>query len=260
MLSPSPCASATRSSTKANVSGVRKHDDRIYDFTLAPLVLHAVFTGDVAPLRRWLAARPSNTVTVLDTHDGLGMIDAGPGDRGSGLLSAAQIEAVVARIDDNSGGTSVTSRVPAGVYQVSCTLHDALARDDRAFLLARALQLCVPGLPQVYSVGLLAGRNVAFTGDAREINRRRFTRAEVDDAVRQPVVARLLELVRLRNTHPAFAGEFSLPGAPDGELALAWRNGDATAELQVRLPDGSWQVCVDDGVERRVFADTDVAA
>jgi len=231
------------------------HVDRIYDFTLAPLVLHAVFTGDAVPLRQWLAARPSNTVTVLDTHDGLGMIDAGPGQVHDGLLSTAQIEALVARIADNSGRTSIASRVPSGVYQVSCTLYDALGRDDETFLLARALQLFVPGIPQIYYVGLLAGRNATFVGDAREINRRAYTRAEVDEAVRQPVVARLLELVRLRNTHPAFAGGFSLPDVPDGELALAWRNGDATAELRVALAGGSWRVSVDDGVERRVVAD-----
>ena len=224
------------------------HVDRIYDFTLAPLVLHAVFTGDAVPLRRWLSARPSNTVTVLDTHDGLGMIDAGPGQWHDGLLSTAQIEGLVARIADNSGGTSIASRVPSGVYQVSCTLYDALGCDDDTFLLARALQLFVPGIPQIYYVGLLAGRNATFVGDAREINRRRYTRAEVDEAVRQPVVARLLELVRLRNTHPAFAGEFSLPDVPDGELALAWRNGDATAELRVALAGGSWRVSVDGAV------------
>ena len=237
------------------------HVDRVYDFTLAPLVLHAVFTGDAAPLRRWLARRPSNTVTVLDTHDGLGMIDAGPGDRGDapGLLSTEQIAALVGRIGDNSGGTSVASRVPSGVYQVSCTLYDAVGRDDRTFLLARALQLFVPGIPQVYYVGLLAGRNAAFNGDAREINRRRYTLAEADEAARQPVVAEILELVRLRSTHPAFAGEFSLPDAPDGELVLAWRLGGATAELRVVLPRGpepaSWRVSVDDGVERRCVAD-----
>ena len=73
--------------------------------------------------------------------------------------------------------------------------------------------------------------------------------------MRQPVVARLLELVRLRNAHPAFAGEFSLPDPPDGELVLAWRNGDATAELRVALARGSWRVSVDDGVERRTVAD-----
>ena len=138
--------------------------------------------------------------------------------------------------------------MPSGVYQVSCTLYDALGCDDDTFLLARALQLFVPGIPQIYYVGLLAGRNATFVGDAREINRRRYTRAEVDEAVRQPVVARLLELVRLRNTHPAFAGEFSLPDVPDGELALAWRNGDATAELRVALAGGSWRVSVDGAV------------
>jgi len=230
----------------------------VYDFTLAPLVLHAVFTGDATPLRRWLDARPPNAVTVLDTHDGLGMIDAGPGDLGDGLLTTPQIEAVVARIDDNSYGTSVASYVPGGVYQVSCTLYDALGRDDRAFLLARVLQLFVPGTPQVYYVGLLAGRNAEFGGDAREINRRRYTRAEVDEAVRQPPVARLLELVRLRGTHPAFEGAFSLHDAPDGELALAWRHGTASAELRVTLPHGRWRVSLDDGAERWAFADTDV--
>jgi sucrose phosphorylase len=101
------------------------HVDRVYDFALAPLVLHTVFTGDADPLRRWLATRPTNAVTVLDTHDGLGMIDA------AGLLTPAQIEAVVERIGSSSNSTSVVSRVPSGVYQVSCTAYDALGRDDR---------------------------------------------------------------------------------------------------------------------------------
>ena len=51
------------------------HVDRVYDFALAPLVLHTVFTGDAAPLRRWLTTRPHNAVTVLDTHDGIGVQD-----------------------------------------------------------------------------------------------------------------------------------------------------------------------------------------
>jgi sucrose phosphorylase len=209
------------------------HVDRVYDFALAPLVLHAVFTGDPAPLRRWLGTRPRNTVTVLDTHDGLGMLD------GAGLLSSSQIDAVVARIGENSGGTSVASRVPAGVYQVSCTLYDALGRDDRAFLLARLLQLFAPGVPQVYYVGLLAGRNAAFGGDAREINRRRYTPQEVAVALQQPVVARLLELIRLRGAHPAFGGGFVVEES-GRELVLSWRNGDATAELRAELAAGRW--------------------
>jgi sucrose phosphorylase len=228
------------------------HVDRVYDFALAPLVLHTVFTGDADPLRRWLATWPTNAVTVLDTHDGLGMIDA------AGLLTPAQIEAVVERIGSSSNSTSVVSRVPSGVYQVSCTAYEALGRDDRTYLLARLLQLFTPGVPQVYYVGLLAGRNAPHTGDAREINRHRFTAEEIDRALQQPVVEALLELVRLRNAHPAFDGEFTLPNAADGELVLAWRTGDASAELRVFLPASSWKVTFSDSGTTRISADTDL--
>jgi sucrose phosphorylase len=227
------------------------HVDRVYDFVLGPLVLHAVFTGDAAPLRRWLRQRPANTVTVLDTHDGLGMVDAGPGPDGrAGLLSGAQLDALVDTIAGNSGGTSVASRVRTGVYQVSCTAYDALGRDDARYLLARLLHLFVPGVPQVYYVGLLAGGNVPATGDAREINRRRYTDAEVERALARPVVRALVELIRLRGTHPAFDGAFTV--SADGPLVLSWRAGPATAALRVG-DDGAWRVDLADAAGRRTL-------
>ena len=54
--------------------------DYVYDFALPPLVLHALITGDAVPLGTWLAIRPVNTVTVLDTHDGIGVVDVGPNE------------------------------------------------------------------------------------------------------------------------------------------------------------------------------------
>ena len=230
------------------------HVDRVYDFALAPLILHTVFAGDAEPLRRWLVSRPDNAVTMLDTHDGIGMVD------GLGLLSSAQIAAVVDTIGRRSGGTSVASRVRDGFYQVSCTAYDAVGGDDADYLLARLLQLFTPGVPQVYYVGLLAGHNAPSTGDAREINRRRYTDDEVERALEQPVVRTLQELIRLRSTHPAFGREFTLPDVPDGELTMAWRHGDATAELRV-VPAraggrASWQACFDGGGEAsRTFTD-----
>ncbi|MFL6130348.1 MAG: alpha-amylase family glycosyl hydrolase [Mycobacteriales bacterium] len=222
--------------------------DRVYDFAFAPLVLHAVLTGDGGPLRDWLALRPANAVTVLDTHDGIGLVDAGPGREATdaGLLSTAQLDALVTAISANSGGTSRASRVWAGrgggVYQVSSTAYDALGADDRRYLLARLLQLFVPGIPQVYYVGLLAGRNQPdHGGDAREVNRRRYTEADVVDALRQPVVGALAELIRFRNTHPAFGGAFRLLDAPAGELAMAWEATcpeGARTELRVDFATG----------------------
>jgi sucrose phosphorylase len=211
--------------------------DQVYDFTLAPAILHAVSTGDGNPLREWLRMRPAHPVTVLETHDGIGVVDA------VGLLTTAQITALEEVIRRNSRGTSRMSTMPDGTpYQISCTAYDAVGRDDRRYLLARALQLFVPGIPQIYYVGLLAGRNAGAAGDAREINRRSYTEAEVATAMRRPVVRRLTRLIRLRTTHPAFRGDFTVEDRAGDELVLAWRAGPARAELTARLADVSYSV------------------
>ena len=72
--------------------------DLVYDFALPPLVLHALYTGDGSALVRWMEVRPPNAVTVLDTHDGIGVIDVGadqtePGR--PGLLTPEQIDQLV---------------------------------------------------------------------------------------------------------------------------------------------------------------------
>ena len=57
---------------------IAKQVDWVYDFALPPLVLHALEFGRSGPLLNWIAQRPNNAVTVLDTHDGIGIIDIGP--------------------------------------------------------------------------------------------------------------------------------------------------------------------------------------
>jgi sucrose phosphorylase len=221
--------------------------DRVYDFALAPLVLHALLAADVRPLRDWLANRPHNAVTVLETHDGIGMVDAGPdyaGEGRSGLLTERQLLSLATRISQNSAGTAVALETPAGgLYRVDCTILDALAGDERRYLLARLIQFCTPGIPQVYYVGLLAGRNLTDlepAADSREINRRHYSTAQVNDALRRPVVRALTALIRFRNRHPAFGGEFSLPAAGAGELAMVWRAGAEHVLLTARPGEGTY--------------------
>ena len=69
--------------TTASRSRSPSRVDRVYDFALPPLVLHALTAADADPLLAWLAIRPPQAVTVLDTHDGIGVIDVGAdaGDR-----------------------------------------------------------------------------------------------------------------------------------------------------------------------------------
>jgi sucrose phosphorylase len=223
--------------------------DRVYDFALPPLVLHGLFTGDVAPLRHWLAIRPNNAVTVLDTHDGIGVIDVGADQTGSGaagLLGPAQISELVERIHDNSGGASRLATGAAAsnldLYQVNCTFYDALRGDDERYLLARLVQVFTPGIPQVYYVGLLAGHNdmdlLARTGVGRDVNRHHYSAAEIAEALDRPVVRRLGDIIRLRNTHPAFDGTLTVGGT--GELVMTWRNGEHEATLRADLGAGRW--------------------
>ena len=235
--------------------------DRVYDFVLAPLLLHALLAGDERPLRDWLATRPHNTVTVLETHDGIAMVDAGPdyAAHRSGLLSSADLTALATTISRNSDGTAVAvETATGGLYRVDCTVYDALAGDDRRYLLARLIQFCTPGIPQVYYVGLFAGHNradVEADADSREINRRQYTVAQVHDALRRPVVAALTRLIRFRNEHPAFGGSFGLVPAPAGSLALAWRAGAEHVELTAHLADATYSLRYTDGGTVREIAD-----
>ena len=78
---------------------------RVYDFALPPLVLHTLYTGETDALKRWLAIAPRNCVTVLDTHDGIGIIDvAREGDQ-AGLLSDEAVDRLVETIHEKTGGT-----------------------------------------------------------------------------------------------------------------------------------------------------------
>jgi sucrose phosphorylase len=233
--------------------------DWVYDFALPPLVLHALFNQTAAPLKRWIGMRPNNALTVLDTHDGIGIIDIGAdaADRAGspGLVPPAELDALVETIHRNSGGQSRQATGAAAsnldLYQVNCTFYDALGRDDRSYLIARAIQFFLPGVPQVYYVGLLAGENdmalLARSNVGRDINRHRYSRAEIDAALQRPVVQDLRELIRLRNTHPAFSGTFELQGGGDDLLAMRWFRDRSWIALTVSLAQRSLLIEGDEG-------------
>ncbi|HSS96291.1 MAG TPA: sucrose phosphorylase [Terriglobales bacterium] len=221
---------------------IARQVDWVYDFALPPLLLHSLFSRSAKALSHWLQIRPQNSVTVLDTHDGIGVIDVGAGTEGeAGLLRPDQIEELVETIHARSNGRSKNATGAAAnnldLYQVNCTFYDALGRRDEEYLIARAVQFFSPGIPQVYYVGLLAGMNdtalLEKTQVGRDINRHYYTKEEVNDALHKPVVQSLLELIRLRNTHLAFAGHAEIETKSDQTLAIVWKSNDDWAKLEV---------------------------
>ncbi|CAA9318117.1 MAG: GH13_18 / GH13 / GH13_4 / GH13_16 / GH13_36 [uncultured Nocardioidaceae bacterium] len=237
--------------------------DWVYDFALPPLILHTLTASDADALLRWLEVRPHNAVTVLDTHDGIGVVDVGAdsADKSlAGLLANDDIDALVESIHANSGGTSrrATGAAASNVdlYQVNCTYYDALGRNDEHYLLARLLQFFTPGIPQVYYVGLLAGSNdmelLERTKVGRDVNRHHYRPEEVAAALERPVVSALMRLIRFRNTHPAFQGDLSFTGGGRA-LELAWRHGTQSSVLSVDLSTSTYTLTwTDEGEEQSV--------
>ena len=211
--------------------------DWVYDFALPPLMLHTIYMRDSSALRRWLDIRPRNIVTVLDTHDGIGVVDA------EGLLAAQEISALVQTIHERSRGESrlASGNTAANVdtSQINCTFYDALGGRDGEYLVARAIQCFIPGIPQIYYVGLLAGRNdsdlLRRTGVGRDINRHYYDSAELSAAINRPVVRSLLSLLRIRNTHKAFGGTFMIEPSPEDRLVLHWTNDGEWVRLDADL-------------------------
>jgi sucrose phosphorylase len=247
---------------------IASHVDWVYDFALPPLVLHALSFGTAQYLKHWITIRPRNAITVLDTHDGIGIVDIGADKGGvlhgaAGLVPPDQIDALVERIHVASGGESLLATGAAAsnldLYQVNCTFFDALGRDERRYWLARAIQFFLPGIPQVYYVGLLAGHNdlnlLERTGVGRDINRHYYPRKEILAQLERPIVKDLIALIRLRNEHPAFGGEFKLCDSGPETLLMSWTEGERWTQLEVNLASAEFNLTAsaETGVERPAF-------
>jgi sucrose phosphorylase len=95
---------------------------------------------------------------------------------------------------------------------------------------------------------------LARTGVGRDINRHYYSRDEVERELKRPVVQELLGLIRLRNTHPAFAGRFELEATTGNMLSLKWSNGEQFVRLSVDFVDSSYDLKCSKGSESRLEA------
>ncbi|MFG0380108.1 sucrose phosphorylase [Pseudomonas sp. zbq_18] len=219
---------------------------RPYAFALPPLVLHAFLSGNSRYLKQWLRMCPRNQITVLDTHDGICIPDV------ESMLPETEIRFLIDEVSARSADpimrrSAVNVHSVGAIYQLTCTFFEALMRNENAYIAARALQFFTPGIPQVYYVGLLAGCNdfelCEASGEARDVNRHHYSLAEAEEALQQPLVQRLLALMRLRNHHPAFDGRFELNQSGDASVIMAWRHGEHYCRLCVDL--GTAQAIID---------------
>ncbi|HHV11531.1 MAG TPA: sucrose phosphorylase [Clostridiales bacterium] len=212
---------------------IAEKDYYVYDFALPMLLINGLYYGKTQYLKHWLTICPRKQFTTLDTHDGIGVVDV------KDLLPDSEIGRTKEDIFKFGANVKKIYNTAAynnlDIYQVNCTYYSALGEDDASYLLARAVQFFAPGIPQVYYVGLLAGRNdlklLEETKVGRNINRHYYTLAELEKEVERPVVRKLLQLMEFRNTHPAFDGSFELKDCGEGELVIVRTKDGHRAEL-----------------------------
>lgn len=217
----------------------------IYDFALPVITLHALFNHTGKYLKKWLEMCPMKQFTTLDTHDGIGIVDV------KDLIPDDEIENVKEQMYARGANVKKIYSSEAynnlDIYQVNTTYYSALGNNDKAYLLARAIQFFAPGIPQVYYVGLLAGENdielMERTKNGRDINRHYYTAEDIDKEQGREVVRKLKELMELRNSHAAFGLDGSVSVTADGDrISITRTCGDSELTLNADLTNYSFTI------------------
>lgn len=208
-----------------------------YDFALPMLVLYTLYSKKNNRLLNWFKIAPKKQFTTLDTHDGIGVVDV------KDLLTPDETvftqEALFSRGANVKKIYNSEKYNNLDVYQLNCTYYSALGDDDKAYLLARAIQFFAPGIPQVYYVGMLAGANdvelIEKTKHGRDINRHNYSLDEIEEEVKRPVIRALFELMKLRNEHDGFNGEMTIGCCNEDELCITWSVKEDWIRLEANL-------------------------
>jgi sucrose phosphorylase len=249
--------------------GMHLHDEVasrgyvIYDFFLPGLLIHTLEKGNGTALVKWgkeIVAKGFKTVNMLGCHDGIPVLDLKGkevnGFYNEGLLSDSEIEDIMELVLARGGRVKNLYGADGqkiSYYQVNATYYSALGESDDKMLMARAIQLFMPGIPQVWYLDLFVGKNdheaadKAGAGGHKEINRTTLSQEAIEIGLKQTVVLKQLELIKLRNTHVAFKGKVSFEGSSDTKLQIKWTHGDDCAQLNADLESLQFEVSFSNG-------------
>jgi sucrose phosphorylase len=213
-----------------------------YDFFLPGLIIDALERKTNEVLIRWIKdilQKDIKVVNMLGCHDGIPLLDL------KGLISDDQIQMLVDTVVKRGGYVKDLHGKKNMYYQVNSTYYSALGEDDKKFLLARAIQIFMPGKPQVWYLDLLAGKNdhaaveKAGPGGHKEINRTNLSWEQACLDLNKEVVQKQLSLLQFRNSYPAFGFESKLEiidSTPE-ILILRWENKGCVATLEANFRD-----------------------
>lgn len=193
----------------------------VYQFSLPPLTLQAIRSGNTSKLKEWLktidfASKKTTFFNFLASHDGIGLNPV------RGILPEKTILELVEQLKKE--GTRVNyKKNPDGTtspYEINATYLDALSSPtdttewrSKRFLAAHSFLVTLPGVPAIYIQSVLGSRNdykgVEKTGENRKINRQKFLLADIEkelqtDPLRTAVYGELTQMLSIRKKEKAF--------------------------------------------------------
>ena len=205
----------------------------IYNFSLPPLLINTLVTGDCKHLKTWLMSMPpaqmgTTYLNFIASHDGVGMR---PTD---GLLTEEEKQRLINTMDSFGGKVSYrrTADGRDQPYEINIALYDALQGTAgsgpdhwqlQRFVCAHTVMLALEGIPAFYIHSLLATENdlerVEHTGRLRSINRSQWQLHDLEQKLADPLshqskaFQELKRLIAIRRKQPAFhpnATQFTL--------------------------------------------------
>jgi len=205
----------------------------IYNFSLPPLLINTLVTGNCRHLKTWLMSMPpaqmgTTYLNFIASHDGVGLR---PTD---GLLDEEEKQRLINTMESFGGKVSYR-RTPDGKdqpYEMNIALYDALKGTAekgadhwqwQRFICAHTVMLALEGIPAFYIHSLLGTENdydrMENTGRFRSINRAQWQIDRLELALADPqdhhhkVFTELKRLIGIRRRQPAFhpnATQFTL--------------------------------------------------
>ncbi len=205
----------------------------IYNFSLPPLLVHSLVTGNARHLKNWLMSMPpaQNGTTYFNfiaSHDGIGLRPV------EGLLDDQELQLFIKTMESFGGKISwraLNGGITKKPYEVNIALYDALSGTTEGqdqwqldrFIAAHTIMLALEGMPAFYLHSLVGTTNdherFESLGHNRAINRKQWNEDELVDLLENGdthhhrVYQRLVELIKIRRTQPAFhpnATQFTL--------------------------------------------------
>lgn len=221
-----------------------------YDFFLPGLIIDALESGRGEHLIKWaeeLQEKHIHVVNMLGCHDGIPLLDL------KGLISEGKIQQLIDTVVSRGGMVKNLHGQKNVYYQVNSTYYSALGEDDKKMLMARALQLFMPGKPQVWYLDLFAGKNDyeavkrAGAGGHKEINRSNLSREQVEEALNSDIVKSQIDMLKFRNTFEAFDFDARLEMTEDNNLVtFIWKHKGCTAVLKADLKEMTFEMSGED--------------